>query len=93
MKCQMGKQVEQRTGPVPGETQEEPGLESRHSAQTLHAPQAQTQVRHSVHCRVKWPATSKEKEWRQFDEDVDQILEAAARGDVDQRLVDHQHRV
>lgn len=26
--------------PVPGETQEEQGLESLHSAQSLHAPQA-----------------------------------------------------
>ncbi|KAK0145691.1 hypothetical protein N1851_015413 [Merluccius polli] len=86
MKCLTGRQVVQRTGPVPGETQEEPGPESPHSAQTLHAPQATPQVRHSEHRRVKWPSANKGKEWCQFEEDVDQVLEATARGDADQKL-------
>lgn len=86
MKCLTGKQVVQRTGPVPGETQEEPGRESTHSAQTLHAPQAHPYVRHSEHRRVRWPAAIKEREWIQFDEDLDQVLEVTARGDADQKL-------
>ncbi|XP_073731592.1 uncharacterized protein [Misgurnus anguillicaudatus] len=86
MKCLREKQVEQRTGLAPGETQEEPGPESPHSAQNLHAPQASTQIRHSEHHRVKWPAANKEGEWLKFDEDLNQVLEATARGNADQKL-------
>lgn len=85
MKCLTEKQVERHTGPVPGVTQEEPGQESTHSAQTLHAPLAPSYVRHSQH-RVKWLAASREREWLQVDMDLDQVLEATAKGDVDQKL-------
>lgn len=86
MKCLTGKQVVQRTGREPGETQEEQGPESTHSAQALHAPQAPSYAKQSEHRRVLWPAANKEKEWLQFDEDLDQVLEATARGDADQKL-------
>ncbi len=76
-----GEQVEQCTGPVPGETEEE----STHSAQTLHAPQAPPQVRLPEHRQVQWPSANNEEMWLQFDED-EQVLEAIARGDADQRL-------
>ncbi|KAJ8333923.1 hypothetical protein SKAU_G00412420 [Synaphobranchus kaupii] len=78
MKCLRVEQVEQRTGPVPGETQEEPGPESPHSAWNLQVPQASPQCK-SEHRRVKWHAATKEREWRQFNEDVDGVLEATAR--------------
>ncbi|XP_063050108.1 uncharacterized protein LOC134444859 [Engraulis encrasicolus] len=87
MKCLTGRQVVQRTGPVPGETQEEPGQESTHSAQTLHAPQVLPRFKHSEHRRVMWPAANKEREWLQFDEDLNQVLDATARGDADQKLL------
>lgn len=77
----------QHTGPVPGETQEEPGHESTHSAQSLHAPQAFSRFKHSEHRRVMWPAANKEREWLQFDEDLDQVLDTTARGDADQKLL------
>lgn len=86
MKCLTGRQVVQRTGPAPGETQEEPSPESPHSAQSLHAPQGHPQVQHSEQQQVKWRAGSKKQEWRQFDEDVDLILESSARGDGDRTL-------
>lgn len=86
MKCLTGKRVEQHIGPVPGETQEEPGQESTHSAQTLHAPQASPYVRHSEHHQVMRPVANKERGWLQFDEDLDQALEATAKGDADQKL-------
>lgn len=40
----------------------------------------------SADCRMQWPQSSKKPEWQQFDEDVDQILEGTAKGDVDRRL-------
>ncbi|XP_061589349.1 uncharacterized protein LOC133454644 [Cololabis saira] len=86
MKCLTGTQVVQRTGQVPGETQEEPGQESTHSAQTLQAPQAPPYVRQSEHRRVMWPSAKKEREWLQFDEDLDQVIDATARGVADQKL-------
>ncbi|TWW74378.1 hypothetical protein D4764_14G0003790 [Takifugu flavidus] len=57
MKC-LEREVEvQRTGPGPGETQEQPGQEATHRSQSLH-----------------------------FDEDVSNIIQAIAKGDVDSRL-------
>ncbi|XP_061733213.1 uncharacterized protein LOC133536595 [Nerophis ophidion] len=86
MKC-MQKVVEsQRTGTTPGETQEEPGPESPHSARSLQVMQPPEAHRTSEHRRVKWPQASKEKEWLQFDEDADTILETTAKGDADRRL-------
>ncbi|XP_056097411.1 uncharacterized protein LOC130076370 [Rhinichthys klamathensis goyatoka] len=86
MKC-MQKEVEsQRTGTTPGETQEEPGPESPHSARSLQVTQPPDAHRTSKHRRVKWPQASKEKEWRQFDGDADTILEATAKGRADRRL-------
>lgn len=35
---------------------------------------------------MKWPQASKEKEWLQFNEDVDTILQATAKGQVEQRI-------
>lgn len=87
MKCLTGMQVVQRAGPVPDEMQEEAGRESTHSAQTLHAPQALPRFKHSEHRRVMWPAANKEGKWLQFDEDLDQVLDATARGDADQKLL------
>lgn len=78
--------MEQRTGLVLGKTQEEPSQESTHSAQTLQAPQAPPYVRHSEHRRVMWPAANKEREWLQFDEDLDQVLDVTAKGGVDQKV-------
>ncbi|KAL7886939.1 hypothetical protein AOLI_G00046600 [Acnodon oligacanthus] len=76
----------QRSGNTPGETQEELGLETNHSAQKLQVTQALNPRRTSEHRRVKWPQAYKELKWLQFDEDADTILEAIAKGDADQRL-------
>lgn len=86
MRCLTGKQVERRTGPVPGETQEKSGQKSTYRVQTLHAPQAPPYVRHSEHRWVMWPTANKERKCLQFDEDLNQVLEATAKGDVDQKL-------
>ncbi|KAJ8362267.1 hypothetical protein AAFF_G00386670 [Aldrovandia affinis] len=86
MKCLMREQVVQRTGTAPGETQEEPGPESPHSARNLHVPAAPLPSRVGVNRRVKWPSANKEKEWLLFDDDVDEILEATAKGDADRKL-------
>ncbi|KAI4879743.1 hypothetical protein NFI96_004950, partial [Prochilodus magdalenae] len=86
MRCVERKQLEQRTGLVPGETEEKPCPESPHSAQTLQAPSALPQVMHSEQRRIKWPATNKVREWCQFDEDVNQVLEATNRGNADHRM-------
>lgn len=36
--------------------------------------------------RIKWPQSSKKAVWHQLEEDVDQILEGTAKGDVDRWL-------
>lgn len=76
----------QRTGKQPGETQEEPGLVSPHSARNLQVPQMTHLSTKSERKRVKWPAANKASLWNQLDEDIDQILEAIAGGDVDRKL-------
>lgn len=86
MKCMQKVLVSQRTGTTPGETQEEPGPESSHSARSLQVMQAPDPRRASEHRQVKWPQANKEKEWLQFDEDTDSILEAIAKGEADRRL-------
>ncbi|KAI8506911.1 hypothetical protein Bbelb_153500 [Branchiostoma belcheri] len=68
-----------------GKTVEDPGPEAPHSARNLHAPLASSQGRMAEQQRVKWPASSS-KEWSQFDQDVDKILESVSRGSVDQKL-------
>ena len=86
MKCLLKEQLIQRTGITPDETQEEPGTESPHSARNLHVPVAPDPGRVTEHRRVKWPPASKERQWLQFDDDVDTILESAAKGDTDGKL-------
>lgn len=86
MRCVRTVHASQRSGNTPGETQEELGPESNHSAQNLQVTQAPNPCRTSEHRRVKWPQANKEKEWLQFDEDADTILEAIVKGDADRRL-------
>ncbi len=77
----------QRTGPEPGETQEEPGQEATHRAQSLHVPEPPNPSR-VVQQRIKWPPASKRSEWLRFDEDVSnhRRIQATAKGDADSRL-------
>lgn len=89
--------MQQRTGAVastsvsgvpaaePGQTEEEPGPEPHHSARNLQAAPASSQSRKPEQRRVKWPAAN-EKDWHQFDEDLDTILESTCKGNVEQKL-------
>ncbi|XP_049336392.1 uncharacterized protein LOC125802421 [Astyanax mexicanus] len=86
MKCLDKDNEVQRSGLVPGETQEEPGQEATHRAQSLHVPQTLNPSRVIPQQRIKWPPASKRSEWQQFDEDVSKIIQATAKGDVDSRL-------
>ena len=83
MKCEQMVQVAQRSGITPGELQEELGLESTHNAQSLQVSQALDPRRVTEHRRVKWTQANKEKEWLQFDEDAESILEATANREAD----------
>ncbi len=85
MKCLERESEVQRTSPEPGETQEGPGQEATHRAQSLHAPEPPNPSR-VVQQRIKWPPASKRSEWLQFDEDVSNILQATVKGDADSRL-------
>ena len=76
----------QRTGIIPGETQDEPGPESPHSARSLHVSQTPPTDRTSELRRVKWPPASKKSEWQRFDDDIELFLDGASRGDTDRRL-------
>lgn len=58
------------------------GPQSPHSARNLQVTQASDPCRTSEHRRVKLPQASKEKEWLQFDEDIDSISEETALGDA-----------
>lgn len=86
MKYEQKVLASQHAGSTPGETKEEPGPESPHSARSLQVMQAPEAHKSSEHRRGKWPQASKEKEWLQFDEDVDTILQATAKGQVEQCL-------
>ncbi|KAK7880264.1 hypothetical protein WMY93_030631 [Mugilogobius chulae] len=77
----------QRTGVQPGETQEEPGLELPHRAQNLQVKGTSPPSMKFEKRRIKWPAANMSSQWSQFDSDVDQILEATGKGDVDKKLL------
>ncbi|XP_062283087.1 uncharacterized protein LOC133987658 [Scomber scombrus] len=86
MKCPVGADASQRTGVTPGETQEELGLESPHSAQNLQVLQTNPSSIKSDRRRIKWPAASMTSLWQQFDDDVNKILEGMAKGEADKKL-------
>ena len=76
----------QRTCFQPGETQEGPGPESPHSARNLQVLEANPSSIKSDRRLIKWPAASITSLWKQFDDDVDQILEATVKGGADRKL-------
>ncbi|KAK7915663.1 hypothetical protein WMY93_011424 [Mugilogobius chulae] len=87
MKCLEVEIPAQRTGVQPGETQEEPGLELPHRAQNLQVKGTSPPSMKFEKRRIKWPAANMSSQWSQFDSDVDQILEATGKGDVDKKLL------
>lgn len=56
------------------------------SIQSQQAPTITSGCVPSSRPRIQWPQSSKRTEWKQFDEDVDQVLEVTAKGNVDHRL-------
>ncbi|XP_053183947.1 LOW QUALITY PROTEIN: uncharacterized protein LOC128367182 [Scomber japonicus] len=86
MKCLVQETAVQRTGPVPGETQEEPGPETPHRAQNLQVPKIPTPSKVVQQHRIKWPPAKQHRLWQQFDEDASRIISATAKGDVEGRL-------
>lgn len=63
-----------------------PGPESPHSAQNLQVLQTNPSSIKSDRRWIKWPAASMTTLWKQFDDDVDHILEATAKGEADRKL-------
>nr|XP_014269084.2 uncharacterized protein LOC106676625 [Maylandia zebra] len=86
MKCLERQSEVQRTGPEPGETQEEPGQEAPHRAQSLHAQDSSNPSSVVPQQRIKWPPASSQSEWQKFDEDVFNIIQAVAKRGADSRL-------
>ena len=78
MKCLSGKETTQRLGTAPSQTEAEQGPEFTHSAQT-----SSDKV---IAKRIKWPAANNKKAWREFDEDVCEIIQTTSSGNVEQRL-------
>ena len=68
----------------PQETESSPN--NPQSLQSQQAPTITSGCAPSARPRIQWPQSSKRTEWKQFDEDVDQVLEVTAKGDVDHRM-------
>lgn len=85
-KCSEGIGATQRTGVQPGETKEGPGPESPHSARNLQVSSTNPMNIKSKRRWIKWPAATMKSLWNQFDNDVDQILEATTKGEASQKL-------
>lgn len=83
MKCPLGAEATQHTGVQPGETQEVPGPESANSARNLQVLEADPSSIKSEKRQIRWPAASMASLWKQFDDDVDQILEVTVKGEAD----------
>lgn len=84
--CLVGAGATQRTGVQPGEMQGGPGLESPHSVRNLQVLQLTSSNNKSERRRIKWPAVNMTSLWNQFDNDVDQTLEATGKGKTDRKL-------
>ena len=90
-RCLEGENVPQHTDTTSDETQEDPGQEAPHGAQSLRVAQlvpcspslAKVQTKWEA---PKWPQACKTTVWEQFDGDVNKVLEAPVKGEVDQRL-------
>lgn len=86
MKCPDGEKRTQLTGRNPGKSEEEEwGQGAPHRAPDLQAPVAHSPGMAS-RIRIKWPSANIKGKWKEFDNDIAEILQAAARGDLDQRL-------
>ncbi|GAA6093734.1 uncharacterized protein LOC111230470 [Tachysurus ichikawai] len=86
MKCLEQRQAPQCTGLVPGESEEEQGPEAPHRSQSLQVVQTDPPVMQPENRRISWPQACKTAEWQMFDDDVDKVLEATAKGDAERRL-------
>lgn len=82
----MGAGAAQHKDAQTRETQEETGPDSPHSAWNLQVLQTNPSNIKSNGRGIKWQAANVTSLWEQFDEDVDQILEAMLRGDTDKKL-------
>ena len=81
MKCLEWGNRDQRAGACPGKTEEVLGQESYHSAQSL---QASVPLTLESRKKIKWPPANNKGAWQ--DNDICEIIQSAARGDVERRL-------
>lgn len=88
MKCLMGAEATQHTSTQPVEMQEGPGPgpESPHSARNLQELLTNPLSIKSDRRRIKRPVATTISLWKQFDDDVNQILEAMAKGAANRKL-------
>lgn len=97
--CQSDPEQRQCTD-LSGETQEDHSQDEHHSAEDLHESEVEqidepTRTEHDLGSqgsrtddrleRIKWPAMN-DKQWKEFDEDVDGILEQVLLGTVERKL-------
>lgn len=71
---------------VSPQEEEASSLNDPQSLQSQRAPFRTAVQAPSARLRIQWLQSSKRTEWRQFDEDVDRILEVTAKGDIDHQL-------
>lgn len=83
MRCLEKEKTAQHTGLVPGERQEEPGLETTHRAQNLQVLSTPTPSRLVQNQQIKWLQAKQHRQWLQFDEDTSRIINTMAKGDIE----------
>lgn len=86
-KCGAAKPIEQRAEKS-GETEEDQGQESHHSAMD---PQAEEESmprqpnEDERRERIKWPPLSNARAWEDLDEELDKVLEATLKGSAERK--------
>ena len=85
MKCAVETENTQRVGVSPSKTEVEQVPVTNHSAQH-HRGWTQSLPDRVISERIRWPPANNKKAWRDFDEDVSEIIQATSSGNIDQRL-------
>ena len=85
-KAHKREKQQQRTARVVGQAEEVQNPDSNHSVQDHHAVDEGARQVEQRKGRIKWPASSKEIEWKHLEDDLMGILETTMKGNVTERI-------